>query len=136
MQLFHSLVMENKEPDCASQFWWIFKKQVQDPFHGHMPWSLRIKIRLCYFLSITFKENSHSHYQYKNYVIYFFVFSDKNFLQVLCFYNSTSEKEKRGEILIDGQCRVESLPDSHSKSPLKVPGSKHHSKFQVRLSSR
>lgn len=51
--------------------------------------------------------------------------------QVLCFYNGTSEKEKRGEILIDGQCRVESIADSHSKSPLKVPGSKHHSKFQV-----
>merc|ERR1712083_408081 len=51
--------------------------------------------------------------------------------QVLCFYNGTSEKEKRGEILIDGQCRVESIADSYSKSPLKTPGSKHHSKFQV-----
>ena len=63
------------------------------------------------------------------------VFSKKIFLsfQVLAFYNSTSEREKRGEILIDGQCRVESIADSHSKSPLKTPGSKHHSKFQVRL---
>merc|ERR1740129_1367422 len=51
--------------------------------------------------------------------------------QVLCFYNGTSEKEKRGEILIDGQCRVETIADTYSKSPLKTPGSKHHSKFQV-----
>lgn len=51
--------------------------------------------------------------------------------QVLCFYNGTSEKEKRGEILIDGQCRVETIADSYSKSPLKTPGSKHHSKFQL-----
>ena len=49
----------------------------------------------------------------------------------MSFYGSTSEKEKRGEITIDGQCRVEVMADSHSKSPLKTPGSKHHSKFQL-----
>ena len=53
------------------------------------------------------------------------------FFQAVTFYSSTSEKEKRGEIAIDGQCRVEVIPDSHSKSPLKTPGSKHHSKFQL-----
>ena len=49
-----------------------------------------------------------------------------------------SEKDKRGEIPIDGQCRVEIIPDSHSKSPLKVktPGSKHHSKFQLFASAK
>ena len=54
----------------------------------------------------------------------------------MTFYASTSEKEKRGEIPIDGQCRVEVLPDSHSKSPLKTPGSKHHSKFQLFASQK
>ena len=53
--------------------------------------------------------------------------------QVLAFYSGSSEKEKRGEIVIDGQCRVEAIPDSHSKSPLKTPGSKHHSKFQLMI---
>ena len=56
--------------------------------------------------------------------------------QVLAFYSGTSEKEKRGEIPIDGQCRVEIIPDSHSKSPLKTPGSKHHSKFQLFASQK
>ena len=36
-----------------------------------------------------------------------------------------------GEIKIDAQCRVEIIPDSESKSPLKKIGSKHHSKFQL-----
>ena len=49
----------------------------------------------------------------------------------LTFYNGSSQKEKRGEILIDAQCRVEAIPDSNSKSPIKSPGSKHHSKFQL-----
>ena len=56
--------------------------------------------------------------------------------QAVTFYSSTSEKEKRGEIAIDGQCRVEVIPDSHSKSPLKTPGSKHHSKFQLFASEK
>ena len=57
-------------------------------------------------------------------------------LQVLAFYSGTSEREKRGEIPIDGQCRVEIIPDSTSKSPLKTPGSKHHSKFQLFASQK
>jgi len=56
--------------------------------------------------------------------------------QVLAFYSGTSEREKRGEIPIDGQCRVEIIPDSTSKSPLKTPGSKHHSKFQLFASQK
>jgi hypothetical protein len=52
--------------------------------------------------------------------------------QQLAMFGNTSEKETRGEIAIDGQCRVEAVPDSRTKSPLKTPGSKHHSKFQVR----
>ena len=55
---------------------------------------------------------------------------------MLLYYSGTSEKEKRGEIAIDGQCRVEVIPDSHSKSPLKTPGSKHHSKFQLFASQK
>ena len=49
----------------------------------------------------------------------------------MAFFTGTSEKEKRGEIPIDGQCRVEVVADSHSKSPIKTPGSKRHSKFQL-----
>jgi hypothetical protein len=51
--------------------------------------------------------------------------------QQLAMFGNTSEKETRGEIAIDGQCRVEAVPDSRTKSPLKTPGSKHHSKFQL-----
>ena len=54
----------------------------------------------------------------------------------MAFYSGTSEREKRGEIPIDGQCRVEIIPDSTSKSPLKTPGSKHHSKFQLFASQK
>ena len=51
---------------------------------------------------------------------------------LLSFFNGASQKEKRGEIKLDGQCRVEAVPDSNSKSPLKkAPGSKSHSKFTV-----
>lgn len=56
--------------------------------------------------------------------------------QILAYFSSTSEKEKRGEITIDGQCRVEVVPDSSSKSPLKTPGSKHHSKFTLFASQK
>ena len=38
--------------------------------------------------------------------------------------------------MIDGQCRVEVIPDSQSKSPLKTPGSKHHSRFQLFASQK
>lgn len=55
---------------------------------------------------------------------------------LLSFYASASEKEKRGEIIIDAQCRVESVPDCATKSPLKTPGSKHHSKFQLFASEK
>ena len=51
---------------------------------------------------------------------------------LLTLYASASEKEKRAEIPINGQCRVESIPDSKSKSPLKkVPGGKQHSRFSL-----
>ena len=52
--------------------------------------------------------------------------------QVLTLYSGASEKEKRGEIVLNSQCRVESVPDSKTKSPLKkVPGGKQHSRFQL-----
>ena len=51
---------------------------------------------------------------------------------LLTLYASASEKEKRAEIPINGQCRVESIPDSKSKSPLKkVTGGKHHSRLSL-----
>ena len=50
----------------------------------------------------------------------------------LAFFAGSSQRKKEGEIKLDAQCRAESIPDSTSKSPLKRPGSKHHSKFQVR----
>merc|ERR1711976_1007824 len=56
--------------------------------------------------------------------------------QILAFFSSTSEKDKRGEIAIDGQCRVEVVADSTSKSPIKAPGSKHHSKFTLFASQK
>ena len=49
----------------------------------------------------------------------------------LSFYNSASQKEKRGVIKLDAQCRAESVPDATSKSPIKSPGSKSHSKFSL-----
>ena len=49
----------------------------------------------------------------------------------LTFYNGASQKEKRGEIKMDAQGRCESIPDNTSKSPLKSPGSKRHSRFQL-----
>lgn len=50
----------------------------------------------------------------------------------LVFFAGSSEKDKRGEIMLDGQCRIESLPDNNSKSPLKkAPGGKSHSRFQL-----
>lgn len=51
---------------------------------------------------------------------------------MLTLYAGASEKDKRAEIPINAQCRVESVPDSKSKSPLKkVPGGKHHSRFSL-----
>eukprot|EP00095_Tigriopus_kingsejongensis_P012626 maker-scaffold407_size180809-snap-gene-0.29 protein:Tk12626 transcript:maker-scaffold407_size180809-snap-gene-0.29-mRNA-1 annotation:"differentially expressed in fdcp 6-like protein" len=49
----------------------------------------------------------------------------------LTYYNGASQKDRKGEIKIDAQCRVEPVPDSNSKSPIKKPGSKHHSRFQL-----
>ncbi len=49
----------------------------------------------------------------------------------LTLYNGSSQKERRGEISLDGQCRAEAVPDSSSRSPIKTPGSKSHSRFQV-----
>lgn len=54
----------------------------------------------------------------------------------LTFYNGASQKERKGEIKIDAQCRVEAIPDSTSKSPLKKPGSKSHSRFQLFASEK
>merc|ERR1712110_1087382 len=51
---------------------------------------------------------------------------------VLTLYAGSSEKDKRGEIVLDGQCRVETMPDLSTKSPLKKPpGAKSHSRFQL-----
>lgn len=50
---------------------------------------------------------------------------------LLSFYNGSSQKERRGEIKIDAQCRVESVPDATTRSPLKKPGSKSHSRLQL-----
>ena len=51
---------------------------------------------------------------------------------ILTMYAGASQKDKRGEIPIDGQCRIEVVPDSASKSPLKKPpGAKSHSRFQL-----
>ena len=51
---------------------------------------------------------------------------------LLTLYAGASEKEKRAEIPINSGCRVESVPDSKSKSPLKkVPGGKNHSRFTL-----
>ena len=74
---------------------------------------------------------------------------------LLTFYNGSSQKEKRGDIKIDAQCRqgrpfvicscitiyicffrCESVPDSTSKSPIKKPGSKSHSKFLVHANEK
>jgi len=50
----------------------------------------------------------------------------------LAMYAGSSEKDKRGEITLDGQCRVEAMADLNSKSPLKKPpGAKSHSRFQL-----
>lgn len=50
----------------------------------------------------------------------------------ISYFSGSSQKEKRGEIKIDAQCRAESIPDSVTKSPLKrPPGSKSHSRFQL-----
>ena len=50
----------------------------------------------------------------------------------LTFYSGPSEKGLRGEIILDSQCRVESLPDSMSKSPLKkTPGGKNRCRLQL-----
>jgi hypothetical protein len=45
-------------------------------------------------------------------------------------FSGSSERDVKSEIVIDGQCRIESLPDSSSRSPLKPPGGKHHSRCQ------
>ncbi|XP_040578966.1 switch-associated protein 70 [Lepeophtheirus salmonis] len=50
---------------------------------------------------------------------------------LLSFYNGTSQREKRGDIVVDGQCRVEVLEDVSNRIPIKSPGSKSHSKFQL-----
>ena len=51
---------------------------------------------------------------------------------ILVMYAGSSEKDKRGDISLDGQCRVETVADSNSKSPLKKPpGAKSHSRFQL-----
>ena len=59
---------------------------------------------------------------------YFFVLQP----HCLAMYAGSSEKDKRGEITLDGQCRVEACADLNSKSPLKKPpGAKSHSRFQL-----
>ena len=50
-------------------------------------------------------------------------------IRTTCDVTGSSEREVKSEIVIDAQCRIESLPDSNSKSPLKPPGGKHHSRF-------
>ena len=70
----------------------------------------------------------------------------------LSFYSGQSQRESKGEVKLDAQCRVESIKvrsefcfnslerqaqnsqihkDSTSKSPIKSPGSKRHSKFKL-----
>lgn len=49
----------------------------------------------------------------------------------LSFYSGQSQREAKGEVKLDAQCRVESVKDSTSKSPIKSPGSKRHSKFKL-----
>ncbi len=59
---------------------------------------------------------------------YFFVLQPHK----LTFYTGTSQKDRKpGEVKLDAQCRVESVKDSTSKSPIKSPGSKRHSKFKL-----
>ena len=79
---------------------------------------------------------------------YFFVLQPHK----LSFYSGQSQRESKGEVKLDAQCRVESIKarsefcfnsleiqaqnsqipqDSTSKSPIKSPGSKRHSKFKL-----
>lgn len=58
---------------------------------------------------------------------YFFVLQPHK----LTFFSGTSQRDRKGEVKMDPQCRVESVKDSTSKSPIKSPGSKRHSKFQL-----
>jgi len=49
----------------------------------------------------------------------------------LTFYSGSSQRDKRGVIALDAQCRVESVADAAGKSPLKKPGGKSHSRFKL-----